>query len=147
MKPHGALYNAAVTHEGHAQAVVDAVLAYDRRLPVLGLPGSALLREAEAAGMRPVTRGLRRPRLHPGRHARAAHPSRAPSSHDPAVVAARAVRMAADGVVVAVDGTPRAHAGRSRCACTATPRARSSIARAVRTALDEAGLALRPFAG
>src|SRR3954465_13687013 len=37
VKPHGALYNAAVTHEGHARAVVDAVLAFDRRLPVLGL--------------------------------------------------------------------------------------------------------------
>ena len=58
VKPHGALYNAAVTHEGHARAIVDAVLAFDRRLPVLGLPGSALLRAAEAAGMRPVAEGF-----------------------------------------------------------------------------------------
>jgi len=41
VKPHGALYNAAVSHVGHARAVVDAVIAVDRRLPVLGLPGSA----------------------------------------------------------------------------------------------------------
>ena len=58
VKPHGALYNAAVTHEGQAGAVVDAVLAFDRRLPVLGLPGSALLRAVEAAGMRPVAEGF-----------------------------------------------------------------------------------------
>ena len=77
VKPHGALYNAAVTHAGHAQAVVDAVLAYDRRLPVLGLPGSVLLREVEAAGMRPRAGGFRRPRLHAGRHARAPHAARA----------------------------------------------------------------------
>ena len=78
VKPHGALYNAAVAHQGHAQAVIDAVLAYDRRLPVLGLPGSALLREAEAAGMRPVPEGFADRGLHPGRHAGAPHASPAP---------------------------------------------------------------------
>src|SRR6185437_4158864 len=30
VKPHGALYNAAVHHEGQARAVVDAVVAHDR---------------------------------------------------------------------------------------------------------------------
>src|SRR5687767_15296073 len=89
--------NAAVTHEGHARAIVDAVLAFDRRLPVLGLPGSALLRGAEAAGMRPVAEGFADrgytaagtlvPRSQPGALV-----------HDPAAVAERAVRMAADGV-------------------------------------------------
>src|SRR4051794_39661577 len=49
LKPHGALYNAVVTHEAQARAVVAAVLAYDPALPVLGLPGSVLLRKAEAA--------------------------------------------------------------------------------------------------
>src|SRR3954465_13277403 len=34
VKPHGALYNALVTHEEQARAVVDAVVAYDRDLPV-----------------------------------------------------------------------------------------------------------------
>ena len=37
-----------------AAAVVEAVLAYDPSLPVLGLPGSAWLRQAEAAGLRTV---------------------------------------------------------------------------------------------
>ena len=39
VKPHGALYNTIVTHEEQAAAVVQAVVAYDRDLPVLGLPG------------------------------------------------------------------------------------------------------------
>ncbi len=43
VKPHGALYNTAVHDELQAQAVVDAVMAYDASLPLLGLPGSALL--------------------------------------------------------------------------------------------------------
>src|SRR5918911_3860109 len=50
VKPHGALYNAIVHHEEQAAAVVAAVLAYDRTLPVLGLPGPALLRDAAEAG-------------------------------------------------------------------------------------------------
>jgi 5-oxoprolinase (ATP-hydrolysing) subunit A len=143
VKPHGALYNAAVSHEDHAQAVVDAVLAYDRRLPVLGLPGSVLLREAEAAGMRPVSEGFADrgytpagtlvPRTQPGALV-----------HDPVAVAARALRMAADGVVDAVDGSPVLMPVQSVCVHGDTPGA-VEMARAVRTSLEEAGLALRPF--
>jgi 5-oxoprolinase (ATP-hydrolysing) subunit A len=144
VKPHGALYNAAVSHEGHAQAVVDAVLAYDRRLPVLGLPGSVLLREAEAAGMRPVSEGFADrgytpagtlvPRTQPGALV-----------HDPVAVAARALRMAADGVVDAVDGTPVLMPVQSVCVHGDTPGA-VALAGAVRTALAEAGLGPAPFA-
>src|SRR5215212_7847206 len=58
VKPHGALYNAVVDHEAQAEAVVRAVTAFDDRLPLLGLPGSALLRRAEEAGLRPVGEGF-----------------------------------------------------------------------------------------
>jgi UPF0271 protein len=143
VKPHGALYNAAVTHEGHARAVVDAVLAFDRRLPVLGLPGSALLRAAEAAGMRPVTEGFADrgytpsgtlvPRTEPGALV-----------HDPEEVADRAVRMAAEGVVVAVDGTTLLMPVESVCVHGDTPGA-VDLARAVRAALSAAGLRVQPF--
>src|SRR3954449_923276 len=54
VKPHGALYNAIVHHEQQAAAVVEAVVAYDRTLPVLGLPGSVWLRQAEEAGLTTV---------------------------------------------------------------------------------------------
>jgi UPF0271 protein len=54
VKPHGALYNTAVDHQGQATAVVEAVLAYDPTLPLLGLPGSALLRIAGERGLRGV---------------------------------------------------------------------------------------------
>src|SRR5205807_1430016 len=58
LKPHGALYNAVVAHEQQAAAVVAAVVAYDRTLPVLGLPGSVLLRLAADAGLRTVAEGF-----------------------------------------------------------------------------------------
>jgi UPF0271 protein len=144
VKPHGALYNAAVAHAGHARAVIDAVLAYDRRLPVLGLPGSELLRGAEAAGMRPVvegfadrgytTEGTLVPRRQPGA-----------LIEEPAAVAERAVRMATDGVVVAVDGTRLLMPVESVCVHGDTPGA-VAMARAVRGALTSAGVTLGPFA-
>jgi 5-oxoprolinase (ATP-hydrolysing) subunit A len=143
VKPHGALYDAAVTHQGQAQAVVDAVLAFDRRLPVLGLPGSALLRSAEAAGMRPVAEGFADRGYTPdGRLV----PRREPGAlvEDPAAVAERAVRMATDGVVVAVDGTALLMPVESVCVHGDTLGA-AELARAVRTALTAAGVAVRPF--
>jgi 5-oxoprolinase (ATP-hydrolysing) subunit A len=145
VKPHGALYNASATHEGQAAAVIDAVLAFDRRLPVLGLPGSALLRAAEAAGMRPVAEGFAdRGYTREG----ALVPRSAPGAlvHDPAAVAERAVRMAADGVVVAVDGTRLLMPVESVCVHGDTPGA-VDLARAVRAALSAAGLRVQPFAG
>ncbi|SFF36618.1 LamB/YcsF family protein [Blastococcus tunisiensis] len=145
VKPHGALYNAAVTHEGQAAAVVDAVLAFDRRLPLLGLPGSALLRSAEAAGLRPVPEGFADRGYTPGGRL---VPRRSPGAlvEEPATVAARAVRMAADGVVEAVDGTALLMPVESICVHGDTPGA-AAIARAVRAALTGAGIALRPFSG
>jgi 5-oxoprolinase (ATP-hydrolysing) subunit A len=145
VKPHGALYNAVVAHEAQARAVLDAVLAYDRRLPVLGLPGSALLREAEAAGMHPVAEGFADrgytpegtlvPRSQPGA-----------LLDDPERVAERAVRMARDGVVDAVDGTTLLMPVRSVCLHGDTSGA-VEMARAVRTGIEAAGVTLRPFAG
>jgi 5-oxoprolinase (ATP-hydrolysing) subunit A len=143
VKPHGALYNAAVTHVGHAQAVVDAVLSYDRRLPVLGLPGSELLRGAEAAGLRPVAEGFADrgytpdgtlvPRGQPGA-----------LIEQPDVVAERAVQMATDGFVVAVDGSRLGMPVESVCVHGDTPGA-VALARAVRAALERSGVTLGPF--
>lgn len=143
LKPHGALYNTAVTDEGQARAVVEAVLAYDASLPVLGLPGSALLRLAEAEGLPTVgeafadrgydARGHLVPRSQPGALVT-----------DPDEVAARVVRMVRDGVVTAVDGSEVAVAPRSVCVHGDTPGA-VALATAVRDALREAGTGLHAF--
>jgi UPF0271 protein len=145
VKPHGALYNAAVHHEGHARAVVDAVVAFDPTLPVLGLPGSALLRLADAAGLTTVTEGF----ADRGYTAEGTLvPRRQPGAlvQDAGEVAARAVRMAVEGLVLAVDGTAVDLAVRSICVHGDTPGA-VELARAVRAALEDAGLGLAPFAG
>lgn len=55
VKPHGALYNRIVHDRAQAAAVLEAVRAFDPSLPVLGLPGSAVLELAAEAGQ-PVRR-------------------------------------------------------------------------------------------
>jgi UPF0271 protein len=55
VKPHGALYNAIVDHEDQAGAVIEAIVSLDDRLPLLGLPGSAVLDIAARRGLRTVT--------------------------------------------------------------------------------------------
>ena len=69
VKPHGALYNAVVHHEAQAAAVVDAVAAVDRRCRSSGCRARSCSRLAAAAAAARRRRGLRRPRLHPRRHA------------------------------------------------------------------------------
>jgi 5-oxoprolinase (ATP-hydrolysing) subunit A len=145
VKPHGALYNATVADEDQAGAVAAAVASYGGRLPVLGLPGSALLRAADAVGLATVREGFA------DRGYTAAGtlvPRRKPGAlvPDPATVAERAVRMAVDGEVVAVDGTRVRLEVESVCVHGDTAGA-VELAAAVRTALSAAGLVLAAFAG
>ena len=144
VKPHGALYNAIVTHEEQAAAVVQAVLDVDPTLPVMGLPGSAWLRQAEQAGLRVV---------HEAFADRAYTPEgalvsrRLPGSvlHDADEIARRCVAMATGRPVVDVDGGALHLSPASICVHGDTPGA-VEIARRVRAELERAGVALSPFA-
>jgi UPF0271 protein len=139
VKPHGALYNAVVHHEAHAAAVVAALTG----LPVLGLPGSAVLAAATARGLRAVTeafadRGYRAdgtlvPRNEPGALV-----------SDAGEVAARVVRLAAEGVVRAVDGAEVRVRAESVCVHSDTPGA-AVLAGTVRAALVDSGVVVGPF--
>lgn len=144
VKPHGALYNTAVHHEGHARAVVAAVQAYDPELPILGLPGSRLLEVAAQAGLRCVTEAF----ADRGYTPEATLVSRREPGallHDPDEVAARMVRMVTDGVLTAVDGRDVAVRAESICTHGDSPDA-VAMARAVRAALEGAGVTIRSFA-
>nr|WP_284289016.1 LamB/YcsF family protein [Angustibacter aerolatus] len=144
MKPHGALYNTIVHHEEQAAAVVEAVTAYDRTLPVLGLPGSAWLRLAGEAGLTTVQEAFAD---------RAYTPEgtlvsrRLPGAvlHDKDVIAERCVAMATGQPVTDVEGGSLTIEPASICVHGDTPGA-VEIARAVREALTAAGATLQPFA-
>jgi UPF0271 protein len=142
VKPHGALYNRVSRDAVQARAVADAVRAYDASLPLLTLPGSAvhevadgLTVVAECFADRAYTpSGGLVSRREPGAVVR-----------DQKAVVERAVRMAVDGTVVAVDGSEVALRARSICVHGDTPGA-VALARSVRAALSAAGVALEPFA-
>lgn len=104
VKPHGALYNAIVHHREQAKAVVDAVAAFDATLPVLGLPGSVFLDEAERAGLRTVAEAFADRAYTPqGTLVSRSEPGAVLS--DPDAVAQRVLTMITDGTAVAVDGS------------------------------------------
>jgi UPF0271 protein len=144
VKPHGALYNAVVHHETQAAAVVRAVREYDVALPVLGLPGSLLLGQAAAAGLPTVSEAF-------GDRAYTAQGALLPRGQagaviaDPAVVAARVVRMVVAGEVEAVDGTVVPVCADSICV-HGDSRDAAIMARAIRDTLQDAGVSLRAFA-
>jgi UPF0271 protein len=143
VKPHGALYNAIVTHEAQAGAVVEAVRQFDASLAVLGLPGSRWLALAEEAGLETVTEAFADRAYTPeGTLVSRREPGSVLS--DPDVVAERVVRMATEGTVVAIDGSVVATKARSICVHSDTPGA-LSLARSVRSALVAAGVAVASF--
>jgi 5-oxoprolinase (ATP-hydrolysing) subunit A len=144
VKPHGALYNRTVHDEQQAAAVVAALVAYDPTLPLLGLPGSELLRQAEQAGLHTVTEAF----ADRGYTAQATLvPRSQPNAllHDPAEVAQRMVHMLITGRLQSVDGTEVAVSARSICVHGDSPGA-VAMAVTVRKAMAEAGVEIRPFA-
>ena len=144
VKPHGALYNRIARDPVQAAAVVEAIRRYDPALPLLTLPGSAAMRAAEEAGIPAVAEGFAdRAYTAEGRLVSRREPGAV--LHDPRQVATRAVVMATEGRVETVDGGQVAVQVRSLCVHGDTPGA-VELAKAVRAALDEAGLPLEAFA-
>jgi UPF0271 protein len=142
VKAHGALYNTAHIDAEHAGALVDAVAAFG--LPVLCQPGGETARIASTAGVSVVheafadrgyqASGALVPRTEPGA-----------VLDDPAEVAERAVRMARDGEVRTPAGERVAVVPQSLCVHGDSPNA-VAMARAVRDALESAGVQVRAFA-
>jgi UPF0271 protein len=137
LKPHGALYHAVP----HVPAVVEAALA--TRLPVLCIAGSPLANAAGDAGIPVYAEGF-------ADRAYRADGTLLPRGKPGAVitdmdeVVARALLMAVDQRVIALDGTVVPHPVDSICLHGDTPGA-AALATAVRNALLQAGVSLRPF--
>ena len=144
VKPHGALYNAIVHHEVHAQAVIDAIKAFGTDLPVLLLPGSVALQKAEAAGLRGVAEAFADRNYTPEGTLVSRREANA-VLHDPAQVTENMVRLATEGTIVAVDGSTIKMPAESICLHGDTAGA-VAMASAVRAGLEHAGVQIRSFA-
>ncbi|MCT9623994.1 LamB/YcsF family protein [Pseudarthrobacter equi] len=144
VKPHGGLYNAIVSHTAQARAVVDAVKSVDPGLPIMGLPGSEVLRLAEEAGLRAVTEAFADRAYNPD----GTLVSRAQQGavlHDPAEVAEHVLGMATEQSVRTTDGSILKIRAESICVHGDSPGA-VAMATAVKSALADAGISIGAFA-
>ena len=144
VKPHGALYNRLVHDAEQASAVVSAVNAYDPGLPILGLPGSELLNQAQDAG-HPVFIEAFVDRAYLADGTLVPRSQDGAVLHDVDAIVERAVRLATKGEVVALDGTVVQVRPDSLCIHGDTPGA-VGMAAAVRKGLEAAGVELESFA-
>jgi len=143
VKAHGALYNTCATDTVQAAALIRAVREVDATLPVLALPGSELLRAAEAAGLRAVTEAFA-DRSYEGTGQLVSRRQEGAVITDPRAVVARSVRLVTEGLISARDGTQVPVRAESLCLHGDTTGA-LRLTRRVRDGLAEAGVTLAPF--
>ncbi len=146
VKPHGTFYLRMLRDSDFAQAVAQAVVDFGNDLPlvVLGGPGGKVMQEAAVkAGARVVLEAFPdRAYLADGRLA----PRSMEGSlvRDPTLAAERAVAMVTQGRVAALGGGEAEVRAETLCIHGDNPEA-PEIARAVRAALEEANVNIRPF--
>jgi UPF0271 protein len=140
VKAHGALYNMAVRDATLADAIAHATAAVDRSLILFGLPGSELIAAGQRAGLRTAREGFADraykrdgtlvPRTEPGA-----------VIEDPEVVVNRAVSMARDRAIDAIDGSRIALEVETICVHGDTPGA-AMLASRIRAVLTGAGVSV-----
>jgi len=144
VKPHGALYNQAARDPALAGAVARGVRRAGTGLTLVGLATSLPLRRAaEDEGLRFAAEAFADRAYERDGSLRS---RRLPDAilEDPKAAAEQAVRIARDGIVVASDGSEVALVADTLCLHGDTPGA-VAIARAVRSALEAAGITLAPL--
>ena len=143
VKPHGALYHDMAVDEALAMAVVLAIASYDESIPMLGMPDTAAIAAAQKHGLATYHEGFAdRAYQADGRLVPRSQPGSVLS--DPQQVAERALKMATERTVVAVDGSLLSLAVDTICIHGDSPDAVES-ARAVRAAMLVGDVALTPF--
>lgn len=143
VKAHGALSTRAWTHAPTAAAIAQATRDADPALPLVVLPATLLETEARRLGLPVVLETFpERAYLRDGRLAPRSLPGS--SIHDPREAARRAVMMVREGRIEALDGGHFEFEVDTLCIHGDNPHA-VEIARAIRAALEAAGVTVRAF--
>lgn len=143
VKPHGALYNTIAHHERQALAVIDAILAVDPQLPLVGLAGSPVLALAQQKGVKVISEAF----ADRAYHADGSLVSRREAGsvlHDPGLVALRMLQLITEGGVESIDGKFTPINADSICVHGDSPGA-VTMAEAIRQLLASHGVAIRAF--
>lgn len=144
VKPHGALYNTIAHDRRQAIDVIEAIRSLDDSLVLVALAGSPLIGWAREAGLKVVAEAFADRGYTPqGTLVSRREPGAV--LHDPAVVAARMLRLVQEGVVEAIDGSLARVEADSICVHGDSPDA-VGMAREVRRVLADAGVELKAFA-
>ena len=142
VKAHGALYNMAVRDAALADAIARATASVDRSLILFGLPGSELIAAGKRAGLRTACEGFAdRAYQSDGTLVPRSEPSAV--IEDAETVVSRAISMARDHVVTAIDGSRVALDVQTICVHGDTPGA-AALASRIRKALIDAGVSVLP---
>jgi UPF0271 protein len=144
VKPHGALYNMAAKDADYACAIARAVAAVDARLTLVGPPQSELQKAADGGGLAYAREGFC-DRLYRDDGSLTPRSQKGAVIDDPEAAAQQAVRFARDGEVITATGARLKLAADTLCVHGDEPGA-VAVARAVRRALEEAGVELRALA-
>jgi UPF0271 protein len=141
VKPHGAMYNLAATDRELAEAIARAAFAFDPNLFVYAPPRSALALAARAIGLRVAAEGFADRTYRPDG-------TLVPRTDPGAVVGAvedvvtRALQMAVDRTVTAIDGSPLQLDVDTLCIHGDSPGA-PAMAAWIRAGLNSAGVDVR----
>ena len=124
-----------------ATAIARAVAAFDKTLILFGLPGSEILNAGRAAGLR-VAAEVFADRAYEADGSLASRRKPGAVIHDPAAVVTRAVRMAREHTVVALDGSIVALESDTICVHGDTPGS-DDLAAKIRAGLEAAGITVQ----
>jgi len=134
VKPHGALYNAAAQDPGVAQAIAQAVAAFDPDLALVGLAGSQLVVAGEAAGLAVLNEAFA-DRRYQGNGRLVSRETEGALVTDPDAAARQARALAQGEPLATLDGLTLLIRAETLCLHGDTPDA-LNIARAVHAALN-----------
>ena len=142
VKLHGALANQTAEELAFAVRVFGTIKAMNPRMAVLALDRSEQVRAAKAVGL-PLIREAYADRAYTPAGMLVSRSEAGAVIHDPQAVVARCLRLASSGEIIAIDGTVLTSSARSICLHGDTPGA-VNLARTVRSALEDAGVAVAP---
>lgn len=146
VKPHGALYLTAVDNEMVARAVAEAIVSVDPGLmyvALAGAKGELMTRIGREVGLKVVYEAFPDRAYTPEGNLVS---RRLPGAviHDPAEVSERALRMAKENKIIAVDGTPISIEAQTLCVHGDTPTA-VKLVESIRHVLEDDGVAVAPM--
>ncbi len=142
VKPHGALYNMAVTRADLSAAIARAVFDVDRGLVLFGLPGSHMISEAESVGLTTAAEAFADRNYMPdGSLVSRKRPDAL--VHDAHEAVQRAIRMVREGKVSSVEGSDISIRVDTVCIHGDGAHA-AEFARQLRAAFEAAGVSVQP---